>query len=344
MSNYRVVIRDLSVIIAKSDTMIKNGKRISEVLFDLDKKIQIVDDELNEFRHQSDNFFMTLSNEMKAITEEIEPRLFERFFYKSNRQLPNSSVNFIFKRLEVLDRKIPGILEQVKRILDAIYSVHNGTDNAQGCLIDGEREAEQALKEHWLGNIVDSMVRKRAEDELKRVRIIIKILKSIAPNLINFQTFLKQYRRNIQDVVKEVKGIPKKPTKEDIKYLKKMVENLEEKHAILSSAKNQCIYKSMDAYNEIYLEEELILEEQEKKFSYEVKESGYKPVPTVDTSNKNATFWDIFTLPFSIFLRFCKSQENDRSIWALPCSLLLRFWEFLLYCFNIYIEAIVGTN
>ncbi|CAG8794948.1 24354_t:CDS:2, partial [Dentiscutata erythropus] len=92
-------------------------------------------------------------------------------------------------------------------------------------LIDGEREAEQALKKHWLGEVIDYALRRRAESELVQVQSIIKLLREMAPNLINFETFLKEYRRKIQDVIKEVKSVPKKPSAEDIKYLKKAVSN-----------------------------------------------------------------------------------------------------------------------
>ncbi|RIB26354.1 hypothetical protein C2G38_271740 [Gigaspora rosea] len=72
MSGYRVIIRDLGVIMEKSDIMVKNGKKISEVLIGLDKKIQKAGDELDEFRHQAKFFYFSLANEMKTIMEEFE--------------------------------------------------------------------------------------------------------------------------------------------------------------------------------------------------------------------------------------------------------------------------------
>ncbi|CAG8790232.1 21817_t:CDS:2, partial [Gigaspora margarita] len=261
MSGYRFIIRDLGVIMEKSDIMVKNGKKISEVLFGLDKEIQKAGDELEEFRHQAKIFYFSLASEMKAIMEEIENSqsgIF-KYFTQSNNHISNSEADFIYKRLGILDKQIPGFLEQTKQVLSAIDSVHNSADNTQGYLIDGEREAERALKKHWLGNIADSTVRKRAEDELLRVRIIIKMLKEITPSLLNFETFLKEYRRNIQDVSKEVINIPTRPTAEDMKYLKKAIADLEEQHAQFSSAKKKFI--SMDAYNSRYEEENQTLEE-----------------------------------------------------------------------------------
>ncbi|RIB26355.1 hypothetical protein C2G38_271763 [Gigaspora rosea] len=281
MSGYRVIIRNLGVIMEKSDIMVKNGKKISEVLFGLDKEIQKAGDELEEFRHRAESFYFSLANEMKAIIEELEKSqwleygLFKSFIKSSNR-ISNSQADFICKRFEVLEKQIPGFLEQIKQVLAAIDSFHNSADNTQGYLIDGEREAEQALKEHWLGNIADYTVRIRTEDELLRVRTITKMLKEIAPGLIIFENFLKEYRRNIQDVAKEIKNVPTKPTAEDMKYLKKAVVNLEEQHAQFLSAKKQFI--SMDTYNDEYLEEKQTLEEQLTKFSSE----GYKPIETYD--------------------------------------------------------------
>ncbi|RIB26350.1 hypothetical protein C2G38_2240803 [Gigaspora rosea] len=271
MSGYRIIIRDLGLIMEKSDIMVKNGKKISEVLFGLDKEIQKAGDELEEFRHQAKIFYFSLASEMKAIMKEIENSQSGIFKY-----LTKSKADFICKRLDVLEKQIPGFLEQTKQVLAAINSVHNSADNTQGYLIDGEREAERALKKHWLGNIADYTVRMRAEDELLRVRVIIKMLKEIAPSLLNFETFLKEYRRNIQDVSKEVINVPTRPTAEDMKYLKKAIADLEEQHEQFSSAKKKFI--SMDAYNARYLEENQSLEEQHTKFSSE----EYKPDEDVE--------------------------------------------------------------
>ncbi|CAG8775415.1 34701_t:CDS:2, partial [Gigaspora margarita] len=286
MSGYRVIIRDLGVIMEKSDIMVKNGKKISEVLFGLDKEIQQAGEELEEFRHQAKSFYFSLANEMRTIMEEIEKSQWLeygifKYFIKSNNKMSNSEAEFICKRLEVLEKQIPGFLEQLKRVLAAINSVHNSADYTQGYLIDGEREAERALKKHWLGNIADYTVRKRAENELIRVRIIIKMLKEIAPSLINFEAFLNKYRRNIQYVSQEVKNVPIKPTANDMKYLEKAITDLEEQHAQFSSAKKQFI--SMDAYNARYLEENQTLEEQHTKFSSE----EYKPVDEDVTNDQN---------------------------------------------------------
>ncbi|CAG8700466.1 24149_t:CDS:2, partial [Cetraspora pellucida] len=285
MSSYRVVIRDLGVIMEKSDIIVKNGKRISEVLFGLDKEIQETGDALEEFRHQAKGFFFSLASEMKAITQEIEnSQWFEygflKYFAKSNSHtLSDSSVNFICKRLGMLEKQIPGFQEQLKRVIVAVYSVRDSADNTHGYLIDGEREAERSLKKHWIGNIADHVVRKRAEDELLRVRIIIKMLKEIAPNLIKFENFLKEYRRNIQDVSKEVKNSP--TTAEDLKYLQKAVADLEKHHVQFSLADKQSISKSMDVFDVKYLEEKQNLEEEHIKFSSE----EYKPADILEDAN-----------------------------------------------------------
>ncbi|RIB26353.1 hypothetical protein C2G38_2030294 [Gigaspora rosea] len=314
MSGYRIIIRDLGLIMEKSDIMVKNGKKISEVLFGLDKEIQKAGDELEEFRHQAKIFYFSLASEMKAIMKEIENSQsgFKYFsnLIKSNNHMSDSEANFINKRLEILENQIPGFLEQTKRVLYAIDSVHNSADNTQGYLIDGEREAERALKKHWLGNIADYTVRMRAEDELLRVRVIIKMLKEIAPSLLNFETFLKEYRRNIQDVSKEVINVPIRPTEEDLKYLKKAIADLEEQHEQFSSAKKKFI--SMDDYNARYLEENQSLDEQHTIFSSE----EYKPdedVENEDAENNDSMLyaftnkileWTLYPVVFIIFVVF----------------------------------------
>ncbi|CAG8566114.1 1372_t:CDS:2, partial [Racocetra fulgida] len=251
MSSYRVNIRDLGVKMEKSDIIVKNGKRISEVLFGLDKEIQATGDELEEFRHQAKGFLFSLASEMKAITQEIEKSQWLEY---------------------VLEKQIPGFQEQLKKVITAIYSVRDSADNTHGYLIDGEREAEHFLKQYWLGNIADHVTRKRTEDELLRVRTIIKMLKEIAPNLIKFENFLKEYRRHIQDVAKEVKNSP--TTAEDLKYLKQAVIDLEKHHAQFSLAEKQSKSKSLDDFNVKFLSEKQNLDEEEIKFSSE----EFKPI------------------------------------------------------------------
>ncbi|RIB26352.1 hypothetical protein C2G38_2030293 [Gigaspora rosea] len=257
MSDYRIIIRDLGRIMEKSDIIVKNGKKLSEVLFGLDKEIQKAGDALEEFRHQVKSFYFSLAREMKAIMEKIEKTQHgTKNLIKLNNHMSNSDAEFIHKRLEVLEKQIPVFIEKLYQVLYAIDSVHNSADNTQGYLIDGEREAERALKKHWLGNIADYTVRKRAEDELIRVRITIKILKDIAPILMKFENFLKEYRRNIQDVDKEVKNAPTKPTADDMKYLKKAITDLEEQHTQFSSAKKHTKfsseeYKPVDTYEDV---------------------------------------------------------------------------------------------
>ncbi|CAG8698314.1 9137_t:CDS:2, partial [Dentiscutata erythropus] len=330
MSSYRVIIRDLGVIMEKSDIMVKNGKKISEVLFGLDKEIHKAGDELEEFRHQAKSFYFSLASEMKVIMEEIEKSQWLEFgFFKYFINMPSSVADFICKRLEVLEKQIPGFLEQLKQVLTAIDSVHNSADNTQGYLIDGEREAERALKKHWLGNIADYTVRKRAEDELLRVRIIIKMLKEIAPSLINFENFLKEYRRSIQDVAKEVKSFPTKPTVEDMKYLKKAIAYLEEQHMQFSSAKKQFI--SMDVYNARYLEENQNLEEQHSKFSSE----EYRPIDTyedvMDAMNAQNHNHSMFYT--------CLKWAYNAILFCLKCSYIV-----ILFCLKWSVIVSINKN
>ncbi|RIB16647.1 hypothetical protein C2G38_2142989 [Gigaspora rosea] len=254
MGRYRVIIRDLGVIMKKSDIVVQNGQLISEVLFGLDKEIQDAGDELEEFRHQAENFFWLLKSEMKSISEEIEKLQkldgsFVNFFMGLDGQsFSNNLDNFIRERLKSIEKQIPGFQQQLKQVLTSIYKIQDGAKHAHEYLIDGEREAEEALKKHWSGDIIDHTLRRRAETELGQVQHIIRLLREMAPNLITFENFLKEYRRKIQDVTKEVKGVPKKPSEEDIKYLKNAVVKLEEQHAKFTSAEKQLGQKPIDTY------------------------------------------------------------------------------------------------
>ncbi|CAG8481531.1 25536_t:CDS:2 [Gigaspora margarita] len=254
MGRYRVIIRDLGVIMKKSDVVVQNGQLISEVLFGLDKEIQYAGDELEEFRHQAENFFWLLASEMKSISQEIEKlqkldgSFINVFIGLDGQSFSNNLDNFIRERLKSIEKQIPGFQQQLKQVLTSIYKVQDGAKHAHEYLIDGEREVEQALKKHWSGVIIDNTLRRRAEAELGQVQHIIRLLREMAPSLITFENFLKEYRRKIQDVTKEVKGVPKKPSKEDIKYLKNAVAKLEEQHAKFTSAEKQLGQKPIDSY------------------------------------------------------------------------------------------------
>ncbi|CAG8538035.1 9923_t:CDS:2, partial [Scutellospora calospora] len=256
MNSYRVIIRDLGIIMKKSDIVVQHGKLISEVLFGLDNEIKDASDEIEEFRHQAKNFFWSQGSEMNSIIQEIEKSqrfddsLINHIMGLNSQSLSNSLESFIRERLKALAKQIPGFQDQLKRVISSINKIQEGASSAHEYLIDGEREAEKALKEHWSGNVIDYSLRKRAEKELVQVQYIITLLREIAPSLINFEVFLKEYRRRIQDVTKEVKSIPKKPTAEDIKYLKKAIVDLEEHHAKFSSAEKKMGQKSKDYYFE----------------------------------------------------------------------------------------------
>ncbi|CAG8564487.1 13022_t:CDS:1 [Racocetra fulgida] len=241
----------------KSDIIVKNGKLISDVLIGLDKEIQVAGDELGEFRHQAENFLWSLANEIKSITEEVEKvkqseeNWVNKFIGSNSQSTSNILASFIRERLKAIEKQIPGLQEQLKQVINSISKVQHGASNAHAYLIDGEREAEQALKNHWSGEVIDYYLRKRAESELKQVQYIIKLLREIAPSLMNFEEFLKEYRRKIQDVDKEVRYVrsfTKIATAEDIKYLKKTIDDLEKQHEKFSSAEKQLGYKPIDSY------------------------------------------------------------------------------------------------
>ncbi|CAG8759379.1 22032_t:CDS:2 [Gigaspora margarita] len=194
------------MIMKKSEIILKNEKKISEVLFELNKEIQKAGDEFEEFWYQAKSFYFSLANEMKTIMEEIEKsqRLkygFFKYLIKSNNYISNSEADFISKRLKVLEKQIPGLLKQLKQVIDPICSIH---DSTQEYLIYGEHEALLALKKHWL-----------------------------APSLIYFENFLKEYRHSIQHVAKEVKNVSIKPMAKDMKNLKKAIADLEEQQFFL---------------------------------------------------------------------------------------------------------------
>ncbi|CAG8446674.1 24073_t:CDS:1 [Dentiscutata erythropus] len=294
-------MRELNVKIKTSKNIVKNKKQILEVLSELNEGIQEATDKIEEFRDKVEEFLFLLTNEMKSIAQELEQSwisIIIEYFIKS------SLTDFIHKRLEKIENEIPGLLEQLRRVLTSIYSVQNIADNAQEYLTYGEHEAGQALKEHSIGNIVDFPARKQLMSELAEIRLIIKKLKDITPDLQNFENFLKAYRRNIQVVEEEVKQIQQKlhVTAEGMIYLKKAAKTLEERHAQVSLAKKQPGYKSTDAYNNEFHKELQAIEEEHTRLSLE----GYKPMGTYSISAYLKKIAKLILEPFYFIMYYLK--------------------------------------
>ncbi|RIA89149.1 hypothetical protein C1645_212651 [Glomus cerebriforme] len=249
MNKFRVALRDLGTTMAKSDIIIQNGDSISKVLFNLDGEVRDTGDRLDDFNHQSVKFFWTVSSEMQAITRAVKEE-------KSGPLdlLSDKTANFIIRRLNVLDGQISPFQNTLTAVIAAIQKIEDSISNTQGYLIDGEREAQKTLEKHWKGNIADYTERKRAESEIVQVRFTLQILKEIAPNLFDFESFLKDYRRKIQELSMEIKGVPKKLTAEDTKYLKNAVTDLENQYATFSSAIKKLGSKPIESY---YIEDEM---------------------------------------------------------------------------------------
>ncbi|CAG8503829.1 9996_t:CDS:2 [Acaulospora colombiana] len=180
----------------------------------------------------------SLESEMDDITQEIK-----------NPKSGHINNEYIHERLRVLEDRIPGIQNHLELLIKSIYTIRDSAGNAKAYLIDGESEAESALKEHWTGTIADYTLRKRIENELLQVRYIIKALQDLAPSLVNFEEFLIEYRRRIQDINAESTGVPKKLTLANLKYLKYAIDNLKEQHEQYSSAVKQLGRKPLDDFN-----------------------------------------------------------------------------------------------
>ncbi|CAG8483223.1 8756_t:CDS:2 [Diversispora eburnea] len=249
MNKFRIAIRDLGITMAKSDIIVQNGESISRVLFNLDEDVRDTGDKFDDFIHISDKFFWTTTSEMDAILRTVKREMIGPFEFMSD-----DAGNFIRRRLEVLDGQIPPFQNILAAVIASIQKIEDSVSNTQGYLKDGEREAQQILEKHWKGSIADYSERKRAETELVQVRFTLQMLKDIAPNIINFESFLKDYRRKIQEIAKEIKVVPKKITAEDTKYLKKAVSDLEKQYAKFSSAMKNLDRKPLESY---YIEDEL---------------------------------------------------------------------------------------
>ncbi|CAG8716694.1 5584_t:CDS:1, partial [Dentiscutata heterogama] len=159
----------------------------------------------------------------------------------------NKLANSIREHLKAIEEQISGLQKQLAKVIESFSLVQESANYARKYLIGGEREAEEALKKHWTGIIIDPILRKRVESELKEVRFIIKVLQNMDRNLINFNEFLHKYRRELGDISSNVQAVRKIPTNEDIKYLENAVVTLKKHHAKFSSAEEQLEFKPIDS-------------------------------------------------------------------------------------------------
>ncbi|CAG8470744.1 20116_t:CDS:2 [Dentiscutata erythropus] len=200
MSEHHFKIHNLGVTVGKSGIVAQNRKPIKDELNELDKKIESASDELEIFHHRSGKFLLLLANRIE------EPSL---------KEIENS----IREHLNVIEKQISRLQEQLDKVIESFSLVQRSTKSARGYLIDGEREAEEALKKHWSRIVIDSILRKRTESELKQ----------------------------IEDMSSDIQAVQKIPTTKDIKCLENAVINLKKQHTKFSSAERQLVHMPTDS-------------------------------------------------------------------------------------------------
>ncbi|RHZ86002.1 hypothetical protein Glove_57g121 [Diversispora epigaea] len=244
MDKFRVALRDLGITVAKSDIIVQNADAISKALFNLDEEVYNTGEKFDDLILQSDKIFRITKSVMRTITRKIKQEMSGPFEF-----LSDNAANFIHKRLEVLDRQISLDSNIFTAVITAIQIIEDSAINTQQHLVDAEREARRILKNYWIGSITDNAKQKRAETELVQIHITLRMLKDIKYNIINFTCLVKDYHRKFRELINEIKIIPKKLTEEDIKYLKKALEDLEEHCARIYCAVGKLDSKPIEFYS-----------------------------------------------------------------------------------------------
>jgi hypothetical protein len=251
MNKYRAVFVNLGVILNNSDVIINNGAQISRVLFELSDHYKEAGKEILGFRRQADSFFDSLSSELDDILDIVNNK--ELFWVKD---LDLNDINSVKHRLRVLQSIVPNLRVQLGRVIEALRIIEEKSIHTQGYLRTGEKEAQEALKQHWIGNIADYDGRRRAEDERKQVLYVLQLLTDMLPNLYNFQDFLEEYDKQLQDVYSkfETVGIMYKPSKKALNKLISAAKKLETSHRNFNGEENRLGQRPKD---HLFLEDEM---------------------------------------------------------------------------------------
>ncbi|PKK71328.1 hypothetical protein RhiirC2_433264 [Rhizophagus irregularis] len=184
-------------------TSVMNKYRaISRVLFELSDHYREAGKEILGFRRQADSFFESLSSELDDVLDIVNKK--ENFW---TNDLDMDDIISVKQRLRVLQSIVPDLRVQLGRVIKALKNIEEKSVHTQGYLMTGEKEAQEVLKQHWLGSIADYNGRARAEEERKQVLYVLQLLKDMLPNLFDFQDFLEEYDKQLQEVYSKFENV-----------------------------------------------------------------------------------------------------------------------------------------
>ncbi|CAB5185541.1 unnamed protein product [Rhizophagus irregularis] len=251
MNKYRAVFINLGALLNRSDVIINNGAQISRVLFELSDHYREAGKEILGFRRQADSFFESLSSELDDVLDIVNKK--ENFW---TNDLDMDDIISVKQRLRVLQSIVPDLRVQLGRVIKALKNIEEKSVHTQGYLMTGEKEAQEVLKQHWLGSIADYNGRARAEEERKQVLYVLQLLKDMLPNLFDFQDFLEEYDKQLQEVYSKFEnvGTMYKPSKKALNRLISAAKKLETSHRNFNGEENRLGQKPKD---HLFLEDEM---------------------------------------------------------------------------------------
>ncbi|GBB93847.1 hypothetical protein RclHR1_02240019 [Rhizophagus clarus] len=251
MNKYRAVFVNLGVILNTSSVIVNNGVQISRVLFELSDHYKEAGKEILGLKRQANSFFESLSSELDDILDIVNKK---EILWGKDRDL--NDVNSVKQRLRALQIIVPDLQVQLGQVIKALKNIEEKSLHTQSYLMTGEKEAQDVLKQHWLGDIADYNGRKRAEEERKQVLYVLQLLKDMLPNLYNFQDFLEEYDKQLQDVYSQFDtiGIMYRPSKKTLNKLISAAKRLEASHKNFNGEENRLGQKPKD---HLFLEDDM---------------------------------------------------------------------------------------
>ncbi|CAG8555834.1 12450_t:CDS:2 [Ambispora gerdemannii] len=255
-SRHLVILYELVDALRQSHEVQQNGVLISDRLNGLVDGINVVEEDISDFRYKASEAFNTLQSEMSLIYDALEaeklsddeklytydifiPELFVDKFYEIFAYWDNDRnlSGFIKRQLKFLEFIIRDFKGHLNKMIDSLSRVKLDARNMLFYLIDGEREAEKAVRNYRVKAFIDYGKLTGAENELSQVRQVKKFTKSLVANLNEFDHYLRDYKRKLLDVETDViyARALKKPSKVLLNYLKTSANQFQKKHRLFDN-------------------------------------------------------------------------------------------------------------
>ncbi|CAG8493990.1 5029_t:CDS:2 [Ambispora gerdemannii] len=241
MAQQRIILNDLASLLKKNDVVPGVGDILSDKLKDLAKEMKEFGETIADFHYDALKFFKSIDHEMAKIDEILSKKISSQ-----------NAVIYIKQSLNSLESKVHEFQPKLKKVIVSSNLIEKAASNTNEDLADGEKEADLAIKKHWIGEINDYKNRIQSENVLRQIHFVMDSLKTLSHKLVVVDLYLNTYKRNLQDVKTELDlaRANKEPTKARFIDLKDSIRDLKEGHQTMFDSNNKIQGKPSSNYDD----------------------------------------------------------------------------------------------